>query len=59
MSKISSLKKAGPSYAQKFIGSNNPGQNILYKVKKYSKIGQDYKNLVFNCGCFLTAFVKL
>ena len=23
----------------------NPGQNIWHKVKKYSKIGEDYKNL--------------
>ena len=33
----------------------NPGQNSWHKVKK---IGQDYKNLISNFVCFLTAFVK-
>ena len=37
----------------------NPGQNIWYKVKKSSKIGQDFKNLLFNFACFLTAIVKV
>ena len=37
----------------------NPGQNIHYKIKKYSKIGQSYKNLISNFACFLTAFEKV
>ena len=37
----------------------NPGQNIWHKVNKYSKIGQDYKNLKSDFVCFLTAFVKV
>ena len=37
----------------------NPGQNTWHKVKKFSKIGQDFKNLLSNFGCFLTAIVKV
>ena len=37
----------------------NPGQNIWQKVKKSSKIGQDFKNLLSNFACFLTAIVKV
>ena len=37
----------------------SPGQNIWYKVKKSSKIGQDFKNLLPNFACFLTAIVKV
>ena len=37
----------------------NPGQNIWKKVKKFSKTGQDYKNLISNFACFLTAIVKV
>ena len=36
----------------------NPGQNIWHKVKKSSKIGQDFKNLLSNFAC-LTAIVKV
>ena len=42
MSKNSSLKETGPSYSQKFVYSDNPGQNVWHKVKKSSKIGQDF-----------------
>ena len=48
MSKNSSLKETGPSYGQKFVCSGNPGQNIWHKVKKFSKIGQDFKNVLSN-----------
>ena len=37
----------------------NPGQNIWQKVKKYSKIGQDLKNVIYNFACFLTAVVNV
>ena len=37
----------------------NPGQNISQKVKKYSKIGQDLKNVIYNFACFLTAVVNV
>ena len=37
----------------------NPGQSIWHKVKKYSKTGQEYKNLISNFACFLTAFVRV
>ena len=37
----------------------NPGQNILQKVKKYSKIRQDLKNVIFNFACFLTTVVNV
>ena len=52
MSKNSSLKETGPSYGQKFVCSDNPGQNIWHKVKKSSKIGQDFKNLLSNFAFF-------
>ena len=29
------------------------------KVKKYSKIGQDFKNVISNFACFLTAIVNV
>ena len=59
MSKNSSLKETGPSYGQKFVCSDNPGQNIWHKVKKFSKIGQDIKNMLSNFACFLTDIVSL
>ena len=37
----------------------NPGQNIWHKLKAYSKIGLDYKNLISNSTCLLIAFVKV
>ena len=37
----------------------NPGQNIWYKVEKSSKNGQDFKSLLSNLACFLTAIVKV
>ena len=30
----------------------NPGQSIWQKVRKYSKIGQDLKNVISNFACF-------
>ena len=37
----------------------NPGQNILYQEEKSSKVGQDFKSLLSNFACFLTAIVKV
>ena len=37
----------------------NPGHNISHKVKKSSKIQQDFKNLLSNFTYFLTAIVKV
>ena len=37
----------------------NPSHNNWHKVKKSSKIGQDFKNLLSNFVCFLTAIVKV
>ena len=59
MSQNSSLKEAGLNYGQKLVRSDNAGQNIWHKVKKSSKIGQDFKNLLSNFACFLTAIVKV
>ena len=59
MSKNSSLKETGLSYGQKLVCSDNPEQNILHKVKKASKIGQDFKNVLSNFMCFLTGIVKV
>ena len=41
------------------IRGNNPGQNTWQKVKKYSKIGQNLKNFIYNFACFLTAIVNV
>ena len=30
----------------------NPGKNIWHKVKRYSKIGQDFKNIISNFAFF-------
>ena len=43
----------------KLSSDYNPGQNIWNKVKKSSKIGQDYKNVTSNFAYFLTAVVKV
>ena len=59
MSKNSSLKETGSSYSQKFICSDNPRQTIWQKVKKSSKIGQDFKNLLPNFECFLRDTAKV
>ena len=40
-------------------GDYNPGQNIWHKVKRYNKIGQDFKNRLSNFACFLTAIVNV
>ena len=36
-------------------GEYNPEQNIWNKVKKSSKIGEDWKHLISNFACFLKA----
>ena len=53
-----SVKETEPSYRQKFVCSDVPGKNIWHKVKKYSKIGQDFKNIRFNFACFLITIVS-
>ena len=59
MFKISSLKETGLNCDYKFVYSDNPGQNIWHKVKKSSKIEQDFKNLLSNFAWFLTAIAKV
>ena len=59
LSKHSSMKDTGLSYCQKFVCSDNPVQNIWHKVKKYDKIGKDFKNITSNFACFLTANVNV
>ena len=59
MSKSSCLEETGQSYGQKSVFSDNPGQNIWQKLKKFSKIGQDFKNLISNFGCNLRAIAKV
>ena len=39
--------------------SHNPSQNIWHKLKKYSKIGQNFKNVISNFACFLTAIANV
>ena len=53
------MKETGLNYSQKFVCSENPGQNIWKKVKKSNNIRQDFKNLLSNFACFLTAIVKI
>ena len=38
---------------------HNPSQNNWRKKKKYSKIGQDVKNVISTFACFLTAIVNV
>ena len=52
MSKNSSVKETGPSYGQKFLCSDNPGQNIWQKVRKYTIIGQDHKKVISSLRVF-------
>ena len=59
MKNIKSLKETGPSCDQNFVCSDNPGQNILNKVKKSSKIGQDYKTLASIFAYILNAIAKV
>ena len=54
-----SLKEAAPSYDQKFVCLENPGQNIWNKVDKSSKIGQDKKSLISTFACFFTVIAKV
>ena len=42
-----------------FTHTYNPGQNILHKVKKYNKIGQDLEYIISNFACFLTPIVNV
>ena len=46
MSKNSGVKGTGPCDGQRFVCSDNPGQGIWRRVKKYSKIGQNFKNVI-------------
>ena len=59
MAKNSCLKETGPSYGQKCVCSDKPGQNIWQKLKKSSKIGQVLKNLLSNFACLLRATAKV
>ena len=36
----------------------NPGQNIWHKLKKSSKIGQDFKNLLSNFAIFFDSYCQ-
>ena len=55
MFKTWSVKETGPSNGRKFVSSDNTSQNIWHKLKKYSQIGQDFKNVISNFTCILTA----
>ena len=56
---LTAIEGDWPSYGEKFVSSDNPGQIIWHKVKRFSKIGQDFKNLLSNFACFLTAIIKV
>ena len=53
------MKETGPSYGKKFVCSDNSGQNVWQKVKRYNKIGQGFKNVISNFACFLTVIVNV
>ena len=59
MSQNSSLKQTESNYGQNVVCSDNPGQTISHKVKKSSKIGQDFKICYLILCVFLTAIVSL
>ena len=52
-----SLSKLIPSLFKS--SSYNPSQNIWYKLKKCSKIGQDFKNVISNLACFYSYCQRL
>ena len=52
------LKETGTSYEQRFDLRDNQWQNLLPKVRKSSKIGQDQKVLIFVFAYVLTTFTK-
>ena len=57
-SKNSSENETGPSYGKKFVCSDNLGQNIWHKVKRYKEIGQDFKDIMHNFGCFFDNYCQ-
>ena len=42
-----------------YLNDYNPSQTIWHKEKKYSKIGQDFKNVISSFAYFLTAIVNV
>ena len=52
------LKETGTSHEQRFDLTDNQWQNLLPKVRKSSKIGQDLKVLIFAFAYVLTTFTK-
>ena len=54
-----SFKETRPSYGQRFACSDNLWQNILNKIEKSSKIGENKKSLISAFACFLTAIAKV
>ena len=57
--KIQVWSKLGQVSVKKFLCSDNPGQNIWHKLKKYSKIGKDHKSLISKFAFFLITFLKI
>ena len=53
------MKDTGSICDQKFVWSDNPGQNIWNKIEKSSKIGQEKKSLISTFEGFLTAIAKV
>ena len=52
------MRETGPSYGKTFVCSDNPGQNIWHKVKRYNKIGQDFKNIIPSFACFFDSYCQ-
>ena len=51
------MKETGPHYSQKFVSSDNTRQNISQKLKQYSKIGQDFKNITSNVDSYCQGLI--
>ena len=46
------VKETWPSSSKKLVFSDNPSKNIWHKLKKYSKIGQNFNNVIYSSLCF-------
>ena len=57
--KSSTVKETGQSYGKNFVCSDNTGENVWHKVKRYNKIGQELKNIISNFVSFFTAIVNV
>ena len=53
------MKDSGSSYGQGFASSDIPSQNICHNPDKYSKLGEDLKNVISNFAWSMTAVINV